>query len=1062
MSTSLWKYYLEDDLLNFRQLLATASYSTSSSKASGASNTAGALTGSPGGGVATSPNVKSKGKGLAGWNFGGKGGRASHSVTLTRADINSQDEHGVTLLHHMASSSADNAREFASALLEVPTVDLYIQDLESGWTALHRALYNGNVTIAYRLMRRDIQDVERSGGIPNTGGLIKIKDHEGNSPFEVFGTTVISRTLQHNSHLPHLSGLLRSGTSDASSEGNDPESEEQSPRSRSSDEDVANLNGDELYTFGSNKNLNLGFGDEDDRQYPERITLKRPERLVSFLNAEYRSKLHSHTSRPGNIMEEDGSSKDGVPDMVQYKAIKIQDVQLAKFHTAVLTTDPEANLYICGFGPGGRLGTGDALTRFNFTCILGGGLHHKKIVSVGLGQDHTLAVSEDGEVYSWGSNAFGQLGYGVNASSKDDEPAQLYPRQIFGALKRESAIGCAASKTHSVVFSHTSLYTFGKNDGQLGLVDADAGLLPAQPTPRKVAASLFPSLITMVSAIDKATICLLANHDVWVFANFGYTKVIFPLDSIPHLLFNDSFFGSRRGWASNYIVKICSGGDTICAQSREGEVFTMNLKVEPAPASSSTTNPAKIKGALSSPQRVWSLRKDHMAVHDVDVGQDGSIIICTESGSVWKKVKRAKIKDTSNSGGSRKDYKFSRVPSLTRVTAVRSNTFGAFAAVRKDSDVLRSQMHVAPSNLWSDVFRLLPFRQWPTSSESSIEERMTRDSSRQAISYDLAGIRRAIITSTVLEDDLSRLLSYSSERDKAAYDITVGTFNTSIRIPCNEFILVARSSVLKNGFQQFRQEYFYTVPNVFTIEYDKNGRPAVIFQNSDILVLLNIILYIYTDGIIDVWNHVRNKPKLAMRYRQVRAELIRTAAQLDMKKLEHAVRVMAEPVKSLNLDLDQAISDVTFFETADVEVQLDGSSVNVHSAMMSQRCPFFEGLFHGRADGGWLTSRREKALEVSNMVEVDLRHIDASTFRLVLRYLYADCGEEIFEDTKSADLDTFLDTILNVLSAANELMLDRLAQVCQKTVGSFGKIILQSVRRRCSLFQSISETSANS
>jgi hypothetical protein len=40
-------------------------------------------------------------------------------------------------------------------------------------------------------------------------------------------------------------------------------------------------------------------------------------------------------------------------------------------------------------------------------------------------------------------------------------------------------------------------------------------------------------------------------------------------------------------------------------------------------------------------------------------------------------------------------------------------------------------------------------------------------------------------------------------------------------------------------------------------------------------------------------------------------------------------------------------------------------------------------------------------------------------------------------------LDDFIDLILDVMSAANELMMDRLAQVCQKMLGRFGKCPIQ-------------------
>ena len=188
MSTYLWKYYLENDVDSFRRLLAAAHYSAAGhSKAHTAGGNIGLSVGSPSKALSASPNLRSKSRGNLEWDAPARGTKGAGGVTLTRADINSKDAHAVTLLHHIASSTTENAPLFAQALLDLPMLDLYAQDLESGWTALHRALYSGNVTIARALMDRDYQDAFGHGNIGGTqviGGIIKIKDREGNSPFD--------------------------------------------------------------------------------------------------------------------------------------------------------------------------------------------------------------------------------------------------------------------------------------------------------------------------------------------------------------------------------------------------------------------------------------------------------------------------------------------------------------------------------------------------------------------------------------------------------------------------------------------------------------------------------------------------------------------------------------------------------------------------------------------------------------------------------------------------------------------------------------------------------------
>lgn len=1050
MSFLLWKYYFENDVDKFRQVLARATYNASAQNTkSGAKGGNVGITGSPGAALATSPTLPSKspkqpGSYVSKLPLHHTTPRSLANVTLSRADVNWKDSHGVTLLHHTASSTNENASDFAVALLQLPLLDLYIQDEESGWTALHRALYFGNITIARALMDRDIKDaIEHSsaGTAHGTGGLIKIKDREGNSPFDVYGATITSRNIRQNPEIPLVGGVQDDDDNEIA-QGVTGDASEEDDVKRAVAPSV-HVEGDEVFAFGSNKNFTLGFGDEDDRQFPERVSLKRPDHLVRRLCNEYQTRGGQDKNPHQMESPRSPSTKNQIPAAVQYQPVIIQDVQLSKLHSAVLTTDPEANLYICGFGSGGRLGMGDETTRFSFVNVHGGGLMGKKVIHIGLGQNHTIAISSEGETFTWGSNACGQLGFAPTPQAlKNQEPLQLLPRQIFGPLKRELVIGAAASRIHSVVHTASSLYTFGKNEGQLGLVDSDARSLAIQNTPRKVAASLFSWRIRLVSAIDKATICLLENADVWVFSNYGYTKLSFPLEGFSNY-FLKSIWGPKSSSAENEICKITSGGDTICALSSMGDVFTVHVtqKVEPSAATASTTNPSKIRGALSTPQRVWSLKKGHMAVRDVDVSQDGSIIICTESGSVWRRVKRTKIKDASAAGLSEyraKDYKYSRVPDLTRIVAVRSSTFGAYVAIRRDFDVLKSQVEVESSTLWRHMYPLLPFHGL-ADENSDTEDPLPRFwTSRQ--NDDVAAIRRAVLMSTDVEQDIASFLGDHNDSKHSTYNLRIGTTLSEVHIPVHDFILGARSEIMRQALRTFREEYFFTIPEVMTIEYDDKGQTLILFQGVDFITVFNIVLYIYTDSVVDVWQHTRHNPTLAFRYRQIRTEMMRIASNLNMQKLEQAVRVMQEPPKTWDKDFESAICQPDFFSNGDVEVDLDGESIRVHGALMVQRCPFFEGLFEGRSAGLWLSSRREEMEEHQNTIHVDLKHVEPHVFRFVLQHLYADTDEIMFHEAASSDLDSYLDLIMEVMSVANELMLDRLAQSCQKMLGRYGRI----------------------
>jgi inhibitor of Bruton tyrosine kinase len=66
-------------------------------------------------------------------------------------DVNARDRFGRTVLHLACSATDDTmALEIVRLLLLVgnASVNVNLQDEESGWTALHRALYVGNIPAA--------------------------------------------------------------------------------------------------------------------------------------------------------------------------------------------------------------------------------------------------------------------------------------------------------------------------------------------------------------------------------------------------------------------------------------------------------------------------------------------------------------------------------------------------------------------------------------------------------------------------------------------------------------------------------------------------------------------------------------------------------------------------------------------------------------------------------------------------------------------------------------------------------------------------------------------------
>ncbi|KAF1809829.1 RCC1/BLIP-II [Eremomyces bilateralis CBS 781.70] len=1004
MSGYLWNSFYQDDVEGFRSFLSAGQggMKTTSNR------------------VKTSSSIEATGRSLS---FGSPGSLGTSPVLakqkkahgysaqdgLTRQDINRRDHLGRTLLHLIASSRHDSTIDFATALLDFPLTDIYLQDYENGWTALHRAFYFGNVSIARSILWRETQDVlNHAHGTPkHPQPLIKIKDHEGNGPYDLLFMTLAAHSRRSTIHRSIREGTegIRDDTSSTD--------ETLDPTQSESIACISEQLGDEVFTFGSNKNVTLGFGDEDDRQFPERITLRRPVGLIEkqFLRyLESRSHFYGSDTNEGNMRMRNGYVDIAeVPFSVKSIPIRFRDIQMSKFHTAILTTDQESNLYICGHGKGGRLGFGDERTRYQFACVDSGGLGTKEVVQVALGHNHTLAVTSDGSVYSWGMNTFGQLGYQLSNIRPNEEPLQLVPRQIYGTLKRERVAGVAASRIHSVVFTPLSLFTFGKNEGQLGIVDSDARSLSSQASPRKVAASLFSTTISTVAAIDRATICLLANHEVWVFANYGYRRLTFPLDGFSNFFMHQVHTIPSWEDIPNRICHITGGGNTICAMSSMGEVFTcvVSLPTEMGDSHASTTNPSKIKGSFSQPRRVWSIKKGHMSARNVAVDQDGSIILATEAGTVWRQVKRSKAKHTTASeiGSQSKDYKFTRIPNLTRVCKVRASAFGAYAVIRQEYDVTKTDILDTGSPLWEAYARLMPFEElvtYATTGDHPIKLSAVEPKVQQLFSITKG------IESLALKDT----------KDFPLEPIVVYTSLGNWGIPIHRWLLVGRSNVIRRSLNSHAHMDFLHVE-------ETENCTRLQFEGLDPMTLFNFVYWLYTDEVVECWQFPKNA-----RARNVRADLIRLAHRLELTGLEFAVRQI-DSRRRLDDDMRIAYSDAELFTDADVLVELEDGQVSAHSEILCQRCPFFDGLFKGRTGGLWLQGRTSE----SGKVSIDLKHFSSETFGYVLRHIYSDAGIELFDNIQCPKVEDFLDRVLDVMAIANELLLDRLSLVCQKVIG---------------------------
>eukprot|EP00164_Ancoracysta_twista_P014131 GFYU01022881.1.p1 GENE.GFYU01022881.1~~GFYU01022881.1.p1 ORF type:complete len:970 (-),score=233.91 GFYU01022881.1:90-2999(-) len=110
-------------------------------------------------------------------------------------------------------------------------------------------------------------------------------------------------------------------------------------------------------------------------------------------------------------------------------------------------------------------------------------LYSKGVVQVAAGSNHSLALSDSGQVFAWGKGDEGQLGHGGDIESPDAVPANEGAPSIVHGLFSATIIEVRAGKNHTLALSDLGhIYSWGRgNEGQLG-----HGSLDSEWTPRRI------------------------------------------------------------------------------------------------------------------------------------------------------------------------------------------------------------------------------------------------------------------------------------------------------------------------------------------------------------------------------------------------------------------------------------------------------------------------------------------------------------------------------------------------------------------------------------------------
>jgi alpha-tubulin suppressor-like RCC1 family protein len=248
-------------------------------------------------------------------------------------------------------------------------------------------------------------------------------------------------------------------------------------------------------------------------------------------------------------------------------------------YTAAVTAD--GWLFTFGNGSSGCLGHGTREGELTPRRVLGA-LVGQHVLQVAASITHTVVVTMDGQVFTFGDGSMGQLGHGVSAIGAGGfmnipglyDADELTPRRVDGLPANERVVAVAAGACHTVLLTAGgAVYTFG-GGAQLG----HGGDADNQPSPKRVE-GLKGHRVTRIAAGDYHTAVLTDEGVVLTFGNnetgpLGLTEV--------GLLDEEDFIAvpgvvALEALAQERVVSLTAGGYRTSVVTSSGRRVTFGV-----------------------------------------------------------------------------------------------------------------------------------------------------------------------------------------------------------------------------------------------------------------------------------------------------------------------------------------------------------------------------------------------------------------------------------------------------------------------------------------------------
>ena len=330
--------------------------------------------------------------------------------------------------------------------------------------------------------------------------------------------------------------------------------------------------GERLFAWGRNNLGQLGVGDKENRVVPTLVTgLLKSKTVVQVAAGGFHTACLTADGLvfvcgfgyQGQLGVGDTESR-VVPTLVRGELEGRKVLQVAAgvqcLHTMCVTEGGAVLAF--GANRTGQLGVGDSLYRIVPT-LLRGELENRSVLQVAAGNEHTVFVTADGLVFACGANKMGQLGVG-------DTQGRVVPTLVTAQLQSRAAVYAAAGTCHTLcITADGSLFSWGDNaHGQLG-IDDDDGDTETRQVPALVT-ELQGKKVAHVAAGGFHSICCTADGSVFSWGEGGDGQLGLGEEADDVLVVPTQMGGELQG---KQVVQVAAGSFHSSCVTEDGSVY---------------------------------------------------------------------------------------------------------------------------------------------------------------------------------------------------------------------------------------------------------------------------------------------------------------------------------------------------------------------------------------------------------------------------------------------------------------------------------------------------------